>query len=461
MQRTLSLVFIVEMILYNALVLYVPSLSLRSVLGISETISIGAVGLSCIVYCTLGGIKAIIWTDFFQGGLMLLSLLCICIGGTIEVGGFGRLLEVNEAGGRLSVEPLFNFDPTTRHTVFTIGTGTLLMNVFMNGANQIQVQRAFSLPSLRLSQWASFITVCLTALVSLLASYIGMILFATYQHCDPFENHEMDKRDAIVIRYIATHLSFIPGLRGIFVCGIFAATLSTLSSFQNSMSALVIEDFIKPKLRKPMGERMGIYLGKGLALVFGVVCVGATFLVGRVSGLLQVALTLHGALSGPFIAAYFLGMMTRFVNTFGISVGLVASFALGIYVQVFQAFYQPPLQPSLALSTKGCMSNSSDVFQATVRAVVSPLFVHNQTYVSANQAAGFKLEGISYLWLPTLEFVVCVLVSMAASLLSGGWWQQVDDKYLVSWLHSDKDDDSLQRYSLNGKLRVEKHARSS
>lgn len=461
MQRTLSLVFILEMILYNALVLYVPSLSLRSVLGISESISIGAVGLSCIVYCTLGGIKAIIWTDFFQGGLMLLSLLCICIGGTIEVGGFSRLFSVNKEGGRLLVEPLFNFDSTTRHTVFTIGTGTLLMNVFMNGANQIQVQRAFSLPTLRLSQWASFITVCLTALVSLLASYIGLILFVTYQHCDPYENREIDKRDAIVIRYIATHLSFIPGLRGIFVSGIFAATLSTLSSFQNSMSALVIEDFIKPNLRKPMGEKLAIHLGKGLAFVFGVVCVGVTFLVGRVSSLLQVALTLHGALSGPFVAAYFLGMLTRFVNTFGMTVGLVASFALGMHVQVSQAFYQPPLQPSLPLFTDGCPHNSSSLFQATIRKAVSPL-VHNQTYFSVKEAsAGFKLEEISYLWLPTMEFVVCVVVAMVVSLLSGGWSQQVDDKYLVRWMHSDKDDDSLRHYSFDSKLRMEEHSRSS
>lgn len=444
------------MIFYNALVLYVPSLSLRSVLGISETVSIGAVGLSCIVYASLGGIRAVIWTDFFQGGLMYLALLCVCIGGTIEVGGFGKLFAINHAGGRLDTEPLLRFDTTTRHTIFTFGTGTLLTHIFMNGANQVQVQRALSLPTLRLAQWAALMSSCMVALVNLFACYIGLILFATYQHCDPYNNHEIEKRDAVVFHYIATHLSFIPGLRGIFVSGIFAATLSTLSSFQNSVSALVIEDLVKPYLKKPMGQRSALYLGKIVAMIFGFTCVAATFLVGRVSGLMQVAATLHSTFGAPFLATFILGMMTRFVNTMGMTMGLLASFAVSGYVMIIQTLYLPPLQPTLPVSTEGCDNNSTLAFQSMVHAVAS--YADNQTSTHKafveHPSTEFKLEKISYLWIPFLGFTTCVFVSIVVSLLSGGWSQQVDDRFLVSWMHRGKKEvDTSTQYSFDSESR--------
>lgn len=54
------------MILYMAMVLYAPSIALEAVTGISLISSITLVGLVCIFYSTIGGIKAVIITDVFQ-----------------------------------------------------------------------------------------------------------------------------------------------------------------------------------------------------------------------------------------------------------------------------------------------------------------------------------------------------------------------------------------------------------
>lgn len=61
-----SLAFSVQMILYMAIVLYVPALTLEAVIGMPQTASILLVGLVCVFYSTMGGIKAVIITDFFQ-----------------------------------------------------------------------------------------------------------------------------------------------------------------------------------------------------------------------------------------------------------------------------------------------------------------------------------------------------------------------------------------------------------
>lgn len=54
------------MILYMAIVLYAPSLALEAITGLPLTSSILLVGLVCIFYSTIGGIKAVIITDVFQ-----------------------------------------------------------------------------------------------------------------------------------------------------------------------------------------------------------------------------------------------------------------------------------------------------------------------------------------------------------------------------------------------------------
>lgn len=74
---TTSLAFSVQMIFYIAIVLYVPALTLEAVTGLPRSISIIAVGLVCVFYSTMGGIKAVIVTDLFQVGARHIRRSCI------------------------------------------------------------------------------------------------------------------------------------------------------------------------------------------------------------------------------------------------------------------------------------------------------------------------------------------------------------------------------------------------
>lgn len=61
-----SIAFSIQMVLYMAMVLYAPSIALGTITGLSVTTSITLVGLVCVFYSTIGGIKAVIITDVFQ-----------------------------------------------------------------------------------------------------------------------------------------------------------------------------------------------------------------------------------------------------------------------------------------------------------------------------------------------------------------------------------------------------------
>ena len=54
------------MVLYMGMVLYAPAIALEAVMGLAQFYSITLVGLVCLIYSTIGGIKAVIITDVFQ-----------------------------------------------------------------------------------------------------------------------------------------------------------------------------------------------------------------------------------------------------------------------------------------------------------------------------------------------------------------------------------------------------------
>jgi Na+/proline symporter len=49
-----------------AVVLYTPSMAIQQVTGLSLWVSILLTGLVCTIYTTIGGIKAVIWTDTYE-----------------------------------------------------------------------------------------------------------------------------------------------------------------------------------------------------------------------------------------------------------------------------------------------------------------------------------------------------------------------------------------------------------
>lgn len=98
---TASLVFMIQMIVYMSIVLYAPALALSAVTGLSKWASIISVGLVCTLYCTIGGIKAVLWTDVFQSLLMFIAMIIIIIKGTLDVGGVEVVWNRAQSGQRL------------------------------------------------------------------------------------------------------------------------------------------------------------------------------------------------------------------------------------------------------------------------------------------------------------------------------------------------------------------------
>lgn len=85
------------------IVLFAPAISLETVTGLSKTAAILIIGFVCAFYSTIGGLKAVLFTDVFQSILMFAAVFIVIISGLISAGGFGEIFRVAEEGGRLQL----------------------------------------------------------------------------------------------------------------------------------------------------------------------------------------------------------------------------------------------------------------------------------------------------------------------------------------------------------------------
>lgn len=82
----------------------------------------------------------------------------------------------------------------------------------------------------------------------LFSTFTGLLMYAHYETCDPISNGVVKKLDQIVPYYVMDVAGHIPGLPGLFIAGIFAAGLSSMSSSLNTLSGTIFDDFIRIRM---------------------------------------------------------------------------------------------------------------------------------------------------------------------------------------------------------------------
>ena len=114
-------IFLCQSILYNGLVVYAPALAMNQVAGLNLNLAILCVGCVCIFYTSLGGMKAVIWTDVYQSVWMFSGFFAIIVVAVIDFDGFGNIWSAVSRGHRNQGQ--FELDPRFRHTIWSVLIG--------------------------------------------------------------------------------------------------------------------------------------------------------------------------------------------------------------------------------------------------------------------------------------------------------------------------------------------------
>ncbi|XP_023246810.1 putative sodium-dependent multivitamin transporter isoform X2 [Copidosoma floridanum] len=398
-----GIIYWIQLLLYSGVVLYAPALTLEATTGIDKIWSIVGIGVICAFYCTLGGIKAVLITDVFQGGLMFTSLFIIIFTAAHKVGGFSEIWRIASEGKRIQFDEI-SLDPTIRHTWWGLLIGGLGSYLSLYGVNQVQIQRMMTtnIKSARLALWLSW---PILAFLSALTCYSGLAMYSYYYKCDPKTTNRIESMDMLMPLFVMDTLSNVPGLPGLFVAGIFSAGLSTISAGLNSLAAVTLEDYIKPMYSfcsgHKLSENQSIVCSKILVLVFGISCIALAFAAQLLGGILQASLTIFGVVGGPLLGIFTLGMLVESANEIGAITGTLISFAFCMWI----AFGQPrPLPPKLPVDTYGCSYN----FNASIS--FEEAFENDSSY--------FYLYKISYIWYSVIGFLITMALGYVISNLS-------------------------------------------
>uniref|UniRef100_A0A8C5NED1 Sodium-coupled monocarboxylate transporter 1-like n=1 Tax=Gouania willdenowi TaxID=441366 RepID=A0A8C5NED1_GOUWI len=336
--------YIIQTALYTGLVIYAPALALNQITGLDLWGVLVATGAVCILYCTLGGLKAVIWTDVMQMVIMLAGFLAVIARGAVLQGGLGKIWEDAGQGGRLEAFD-FDPDPLKRHTFWTIVIGGSVMWVSIYSINQSQVQRYISCKTLghaKMSLYVNMVGLWLTVSLAMLS---GLTMYSIYKKCDPLLNGDITTYDQLLPYLVMDILADYPGIPGLFVAAAYSGTLSTVSSSINALVAVTMEDLIAPVF-KHLTQKQTSWLNMGLTL------------------------SVFGMISGPLLGLYLLGMFFRTPNSIGGLVGMVVGLVLTLWVGIGAQVYPPTAEKTnpLPVSTAGCNNTmGEDYTTATVR----------------------------------------------------------------------------------------------
>lgn len=293
------------------------------------------------------------------------------------------------------------------------------------GVSQPMVQRCCSMPTLRRAQISIFINALALPFIWTLCGFCGLVIYAYYVDCDPLAAGYIDRKDQI-LPYFVMEVFRWPGVPGVFLAVLCSGTLSTVSSALNSLSAVMWEDILKPKFGY-MEERSKTRVVKLLAVLYGVISIGAAFLMGGAEGVIQVTVLINGSIGGPILGLFTLAIFFPWSNWKGALVGTLTAIGIGLWMGVGATFNRKYIVPAyLSTSVEGCYEN---------------ITLPTTTLPTEDELSGLVkyFYSISYLYNTAIGVIVTILVGVPVSFITGPSKVEEIDPRLICFAYRKKE----------------------
>lgn len=412
-----AFIFLLWRMGWMAAALYTPCLAISIASGYNDYITPMIVGLGILVtfYTMLGGIRAVIWTDVVQFGVMFMGITVTIAVVLFQVdGGLAAILgNFGAVGSNVHVpDPALVesgvFGRVASYFFIPIPFfGFLVACLVSRGAtytsDQVMVQRFQTSKSIREARRGFIITAVGDAIWMTALCFIGVALFTYFKtHAPPPEI--LAKEDQLFPYFMGE--VFPIGLTGLVIAAILAASLSSIDSATNSMGTVAMTDFYNR-----------IYLGKGtdgngdrtaeeqqhqvrvsriITCIIGAIGIVLACNVSQLGSILEIANKLVNGFTGPILGIFLLGMFSRRANQFGVFLGGIA----GALVSLYCIFWGSP-----------------DLLNQTLP-FLRGLFP---------KAVAEGGQVLSFIWPATFGLVATLVIGYVASLPAGGITQSAED----------------------------------
>ena len=361
-------------------VLALAALALASVTPLSPAQCVVVMGALSMIYCTLGGVEAVVWTDTIQTFILLGgAVLCLCFA---FWGAEPGSLDAAIAAGKFHAVNLdFGTSSFTTMALWVVILGGMGQNLASYTADQAVVQRYMTTENESLAANSIWLNAWMSIPASAVFFALGTAFWMFYRsHPDKLD--PTIATDRIMPLFISQELPI--GLGGLVVAGIFAAAQSTVSTSMNSAATTIVTDFLRP-MDFCKSDTGYLWLARWVTLAMGV--------AGTATGLLFV---------DPTIKSLF----DQFIGILGIFLGVLAGlFALGATT------HRANGTGSLVGAFVAILVMTSIVFAANNRALFGFGF---RGFYDSTGFPIYKVNGYLY---ALIGITICYVVGLLASLV--------------------------------------------
>lgn len=368
-----SCFFITRVAFYAGFAIYAPSLAVAVVTGAPFWMCVLVTGAAATIYTTLGGMKAVVWTDTIQfvvlcGGVVLVFAFCI----NKVPGGLPAAWDLARADGKTQ---FFNFSPSplVRITFWGAMLGGLCNTLVQMVTDQISVQRYLTAASLKECSKALWLKLALVIPIVLLVYLSGTMIYGYYRampgQVPAFESAKSVPRlydrnpklygdliarakdnvppdmtqkpgsptrplksDQILPYFVLHHLP--TPLPGLLIAAILGATMAVVSAAINSLATTALMGF-----PRQFGSQPTVLMAKMLTVVFGVVAtLLALFVLAALGSIIKATAVIGSVAGGPLLGLFLLGAFSRRANAQGALWGTGCGLVAGLVV-----FYAKPI----------------------------------------------------------------------------------------------------------------------
>ena len=310
-------------------VLALAALALASVTPLSPAQCVIVMGLLSIVYCTLGGIEAVIWTDTVQTFILIGgALLCMwfALAGSSE-GSWSAAIDAQKFHA-INVD--FGTGSFTTMAIWVVVLGGFGQNLASYTADQAVVQRYMTTPDKKLAARSIWLNGFMA--IPAVWLFFGMgTAFWMFYRSHPEKLDPTIASDRIMPLFISQELPV--GLAGLVVAGIFAAAQSTVSTSMNSGATTIVTDFLRP-FKVCKSEKAFLWAARLITLTMGLLgmAAGLLFVDPTIKSLFDQFIGILGMFLGVLAGLFALGATTKRAHGTGSLVGAVIAMAVMISI---------------------------------------------------------------------------------------------------------------------------------
>ncbi|XP_014207706.1 sodium-coupled monocarboxylate transporter 2-like [Copidosoma floridanum] len=411
-RRFASVLYVISLSMHLPIVIYVPALAFSQATGYNLHLITPLLCIVCITYTSMGGVKAVVWTDTIQFIFTVGGLSTVLAVGVYSVGGFFNVWKISGQGGRLDIFD-FNPSPFVRNNFWSMTIGTTFSSLSHSAVGQKFIQRYLAIKSLADINKAVLFKTVGTVIIDVMCTYAGLVIYTQYYNCDPISAKLISRNDQIVPYYVMDITKNLPGIAGVFLAGIISSALSTMSAGINTLSGIIYDDFIEQRMPEcPEKDARAANIMKVISVFVGLISIALIFAIEHMGTVLEMSYSFRGAADGPLLGFFLLGMFFPCVGKKGAMTGACVGLSFMLWVVVgakWHMLYNPKSPDTkLPMSTANCSVVANEtIFEKTVlptsKAYEEPMILFR----------------ISFLYFCLVGTVITVAVGVAVSYIVG------------------------------------------